>query len=67
METRESDGGAPEGALCLRFCCFFFHPYVSWLHVISKLLFEFVVIYLTLNFLISENPLLAAHDPLEAL
>lgn len=46
---------------------FFFHPYVSWLHLISKLLFEFVMIYLTLNSLISENPFLEAHDPLGAL
>lgn len=45
----------------------FFHPDVSWLHLISKLLFEFVVIYLTLNSLSSENPFLGAHDPLGAL
>ena len=51
----------------LDFAVFFFHPYVSWLHLISKLLFEFVMIYLTLNSLISENPFLEAHDPLGAL
>lgn len=45
----------------------FFLPDVSWLHLISKLLFEFVVIYLTLNSLSSENPFLGAHDPLGAL